>query len=369
MSTDFEAYRSCFPVTQQVTYLNNAAKTPLNTRVRERLDEYLETASHTPHSVVNVRPLVREKLAEMFGGSSGDYALVTSTGVGIGFAASGYPWQPGDNIVVPIDEHRNNTYPWLALRERGVEVRIVPEDTNHRVDPEAIAALVDERTRMIAAASVRFSTGFRADLKTLREIAQRHGALLVIDGIQGAGAVPMDVRAEGIDVLACSGFKWLLGQPGTGFMYASERAQKMIGAVLPGMYAAENDPRELRYLPDARRYETGTISYSLFYAWIAGLELLQEIGIDNVHARVLALTGRLIQGLQSKGIEVISPVEKASERSAIVVFTLGSESANRELVQRLEDNGIIVALRNGRIRVSPNFFNTMDEIDKLLGCL
>ncbi len=157
--------------------------------------------------------------------------------------------------------------------------------------------------------------------------------------------------------------------PGTGFLYINKRAQEKISPVLPGMFAAENNTRELRYFSDARRYETGSLAYSLFHAWTAGLEILKELGIDNIHTRVLGLTDRIIAGLHTKKITVVSPVEKVGERSAIISFTMGSENANEECYETLKAQNIIVALRDGRIRVSPNFFNTEDEIDSFLELL
>lgn len=363
------ALRALFPVTGKSIFLNNAAESPLNIRERQKLEDYLTLACDAPQKKPSVRHAVRAALCELFGGASEDYALMTSTGVGVGIVASGYTWQKGDNVVVPADEHWNNTFPWLALRERGVDVRLVPVDNDQRVNPKTVAAMVDDHTRILTTAAVRFNTGFRADLKLLSAIAHDKKALFAVDGIQGAGVFPLNVEEEGIDILSCAGFKWLLGMPGTGFLYISKKAQEKIRPVLPGMFAAEDNTRELHYFPDARRYETGTIAYSLFHAWTAGLDILKEVGLDNIHARVLELTDHLIAGLRSKNITIASPVEKASERSAIISFTLGSEKANKELYDRLMTQNIIVALRDGRVRVSPNFFNTEAEIDQLLQAL
>ena len=358
--------RALFPVCRKFVYLNNAAESPLNLRVRQRLEEYLTLASEEPKKKPSVREVVRAELAGLFGGRPHDYALITSTGVGVGIAAAGFDWQQGENVVVPMDEHWNNTFPWLALRDRGVDCRLVPVSEDQRVDPEAIAARVDGNTRMLATTAVRFDTGFRADMALLSSIAHKEDALFVVDGIQAAGVCPIDVDEAGIDVLSCAGFKWLLGMPGTGFLFVNERARDRIRPVLPGMYAAEHNMRELNFHSDARRYETGTLAYSLFHSWTGGLEILKEVGIANIHRRVLDLTDGIISGLRGRGIEIVSPVETESERSAILSFSLGSEETNRKLMEKLARKGILVALREGRIRVSPNFFNDEEDIGAFL---
>ena len=363
---DLERLRELFPVTREAVFLNNAAESPLNLRSRQRLEEYLALAAEAPHRKPGVREPVRRLLAGLLGGRPEDYALVTSTGVGLGLVAAGFAWRPGDNLVVPADEHWNNTFPWLALQERGIDVRVVPLDGALRVDPERVAERVDGRTRLVAVAAVRHTTGFRADLPVLSRIAHDRGALLVVDGIQAAGVVPLDVEQDGIDVLACAGFKWLLGQPGTGFLYVRPGLEDRIRPVLPGMFSAEDDLAEIRWFHDARRYETGTLAYPLFHGWTAGLELLAEVGVPVIHARVLVLTARLLEGLRAAGMQVATPADHPAERSAIVSFSAGSPEATRAVMDRLAARGIIVALRGGRCRVSPAFFNTEAEIDRFL---
>ena len=193
--------------------------------------------------------------------------------------------------------------------------------------------------------------------------------MFVVDGIQAAGVIPLNVEKDGIDILACGGFKWLLGMPGTGFMFANQAAREKIRPILPGMFAAKNVFRELNYHDDARRYETGSIAYSLFHAWVAGLGILKDVGVDNVYARILILTEQIISGLHNKGIKIISPVEHIAERSAIVTFTFGSEEANKKIYEILLSHNVIVSLRAGSIRVSPNFFNTEDDVERFLSLL
>lgn len=361
--------RALFPVTHHAVYLNNAAASPLNTRSRQRLEDHLRQAALAPDGLPSVRRPVRQLLSALLGGSPDDFALVTSTGVGLGIAAAGFRWQAGDNIVVPADEHWNNTFPWLALEARGIDVRLAPVDADQRVDPAKVAELVDKRTRILASAAVRFNTGYRADLKQLSSIAHAVDALFVVDGIQCAGVIPVNVVDEGIDVFASAGFKWLLGMPGTGFLYTNQRARDRIDPVMPGMFAASDNLRQLDLRPDGRRFETGSIAYSLFDAWIPGLELLQDMGIAAIYQRVLSLTDQIISGLQSKKYAITSPVENLSERSAIISFSAGTSETNRALHQRLLQGGIHTAMRDGRIRVSPNFFNNETDIDRFLDAL
>ena len=366
---DVAAIRRQFPVTERMVFLNNAAESPLSLPVRRRLDEYLDQAACAPDKRPPARHPVRPLLSRLLGGSADEYALVTSTGVGLGFAAAGYAWVPGDNVVLPAGEHWNNTFPWLALRTRGIDVRVVPLGADQRLDPARVAERVDARTRMVAVAAVNHLTGFRSDLRRLSRIAHECGALFVVDGVQAAGVVPLNVDDDGIDVLAGAGFKWLLGLHGTGYVYVRRDAWERVQPVLPGMFAAEDDLHDLRWLPSAQRYETGSLAYALFHAWTAGLEMILEIGVPAIHARVLDLTSRLISGLRARGMTMITPAAHAGERSAIVTFTAASQEANRALHARLGEQGIGISLRAGQCRVSPSFYNTEEEIERLLAAL
>ncbi len=366
---DIRALRQLFPVTEKYIFLNNAAESPLNIRVRHRLEEYLDTAAIAPQNKPSVRNKVRGSLSELLGGKPDEYALVTSTGVGLSIVAAGYNWHQNDNVVVPSNEHWNNTFPWYALQKKGLDVRFVPVGDDLRVKPEKLADLTDRNTRIIAASAVRFNSGFRSDLKKLADIAHDRGALFMVDGIQGAGVVPMNVDTDNIDILCSAGFKWLLGMPGTGFLYVRSNVQELISPVLPGMFAADNYSSKLEYYQDARRFETGSIAYSLFHGWTAGLELIQEVGVENIYKRVLLLTDRIISGLQAKNIRIVTPVDNIAERSAIVMLTTGSAEANKAIYERLLSQNIIVTLRGGLIRVSPSFFNTEEEIDSFLNVL
>lgn len=359
---NIEQIRSLFPVTKEAVYLNSASQSPLNVLVNDKLQTYLKTELNPVGKKAFFRDDIRVLLSKLLGGFPEEYALVTSTGVGIGIVAQGIGFNKGDNIIVPENEHWNNTFPWLNLKNKGVEIRFAKLNKDNSIDPEAIEKLIDNKTRVVTIAAVRFNSGFRPNLSAIGKIAHEKGALFVVDAAQAAGMVPIDVEECKIDVMAGCGFKWLLGMHGTGFLYVSKRVVKKINPVLPGMFAAENHFDKLSYYDDSRKFETGTISYSLFNAWIAGLELLIGIGIKNIYEKVLENTDLLIDGLREKGYKIVTPTKNREERTAIVHFNTGSLETTKSLYEKLISEKVLVTLQASNIRVSPNFFTTKEEI-------
>ncbi len=363
---NIEKIRELFPITSGYVNLNNAAESPMNLLAKNQLSKYLEFSENYPHVKPEARSEVRECLSYLFGGNPSDYSLVTSTGHGLGLVASGYNWSAGDNIVLPAKEHWNNSYPWIMQESKGVEIRFANINDSTQIDYDHLEQLVDENTQVITLAAVRFNSGLRVNLEKISKIARANDALLVVDGIQAVGAVPVNVIDERIDVLSAGGFKWLLGLPGTGFLYLNERARGRIKPAMPGMFSGKIQYDKIEPYNNSKKYETGTIAYPLFYSWIAGLKLLQDLGIDNIYNRIIMLTDRLIDGLKSKNVSILSPINNINERSGILIFSIGSIDDNYQLYQKLLDNKVIITYREGVLRVSPSFYNNTDDIDKLL---
>jgi len=225
---NIEQIRSLFPITKQAVYLNSASQSPLNTLVNDRLQTHLKTELNPVGKKAFYRDDTRVLLSMLLGGLPEEYALTTSTGVGIGIVAQGIDFKRGDNIIIPEREHWNNTFPWLNLEKKGVEIRFAKINEDNSIDLEAIEKLIDPKTRVVAIAAVRFNSGFRPNLSAIGKIAHEKGALFVVDAAQGAGMIPIDVEKDQIDVMSGCGFKWLLGMHGTGFLYVSKRVVKMI---------------------------------------------------------------------------------------------------------------------------------------------
>lgn len=366
-------FRSQFPVTERMLFLNHASEAPMSNPVRSRIEQYLDVAQGDPDSAPFDMAGLKSLMARLLGGSPEEYALMPNTTTGIATVANGLTWQPGDNVVIPDEEFPANAYPWLALRDQGVEVRVVPLSDGLRVDPSEVARRTDARTRVVAVSAVEYLSGFRHDLKALSAIAHAHGALFVVDAIQAAGAVPMNVDADSIDVLCAGGFKWLLGPVGTGLAYFRRSVWEQVRPTLPGAFSSvlgsEDAHREFQLLPTAQRYEAGCLAFSLLHGWTAGLEVLLEAGITNIHTHLLSLTDQLVAGLQAKGYQVASSVARPEERSGIISFSAGSPEENADLVRRLQRDKIVIALRGGRCRVSPHFYNTPSDMERLLEAL
>ena len=366
---DITKIRTLFPVTKEAIYLNSASQSPLNTCVQNKLEAYLKTEITFEGKKGFNRDDIRIPLANLLGGSSEEYALTTSTGVGLGMIAQGIDFKKGDNIIIPEKEHWNNAFPWLHLEKKGVEIRFVKLNKDNSLNPKAIERLIDNKTRVVAVAAVRFNSGFRPNLGEISKIAHAENALFVVDAAQGAGMVPINVDKDGIDIMAGCGFKWLLGMHGTGFLYVSNRVVKMIQPVLPGMYAAHIKYDKLSYYEDARKFETGTLAYSLFTAWSAGLELLLSIGVHNIYEKALENTTLIINGLLKNNYNLITPIKNKEERSAIVHFYANSYEKTNELFSKLKAHKVLVTLQGENIRVSPNFFTTKEEIEVFLNLL
>ncbi len=354
---DIAEIRALFPVTKEAIYLNSASQSPLNLLVHNKLQNCLKTELQLIGKKGFNRDEVRVPLSKLLGGSADEYALTTSTGVGIGIVAQGIKFKKGDNIIIPENEHWNTTYRFAKVNE------------DQSFEPAAIKTLIDKNTRVVAMAAVRFNSGFRPNLAAIAKIAHENDALFVVDAAQAAGIIPIDVEKDQIDVLSGCGFKWLLGMHGTGFLYVSKRVVKMINPILPGMYAAERVYDQLSFYEDSRKFETGTIAYPLFDAWSAGLELLLKIGIENIYKKAIENTDIIIDGLLKKGYQIISPVKKVEDRSAIIHFKSDSIETTKKLYQKLLAKNVLVTLQGENIRVSPNFFTTKEEINTFLNLI
>ena len=370
-----QSWRSEFPVTETYIYMNHAGVAPLSRPVRDAMAGFLEDA--TVNGAVNAKlweetaETCRGAAAQLINADPTEIAFMKNTTQGILIAANGVDWRAGDNVVTTAVEFPANVYPWWCLKERyGVQTRMVPERAG-RIHVEDIASAIDERTRVVTISHVEFASGFRNDIQALGEICREHDVWFVVDAIQSLGAIEVDVQSCNVDILAADGHKWLLAPEGAAIFYcADEKRERLINTNVG--WASVVNPRDflnydLKQKPDATRFEEGSYNSVGLYGLKAAIELLLDIGISVIKARILELTAHLIAGLEAKGYRVVTP-RANSERAGIVIFESDRHTPT-EIYESLYAENIITAERGSGVRVSPHFYNTISEIERLLEVL
>ncbi|MEX0776364.1 MAG: aminotransferase class V-fold PLP-dependent enzyme [Phycisphaeraceae bacterium] len=371
-----------FPILRELAFFNHAGVAPISARAEAALREYAEQAAaraYVKSGWYARAHKVKHMAARLINAAGPDeIAFVANTSSGISLVAKGLDWQRGDNVIITNVEYPANRYPWIDLERFGVEVIEAPQERDGRVDLDRVLDAVTNRTRVVAISHVQYASGYRIDLRPISDMVHRVGGYLCVDAIQSLGAMPVDVAALGIDFLAADGHKWLLSPEGAGLFYCrGELATRLHPNVVGwmNMLDAQNyGDYRFEFQPDARRFEPGSYNIPGVLALGATLELLLEIGADEIWRRLEALTARLCEGLREKGYRIFSP-RGEGERSGIVIFDppesrdTGRIPDPTQIVADLEQQGIIIVMREGRLRASPHFYNTAGQIERLIEAL
>ena len=317
----------------------------------------------------------RQLAAQLLGARVEEIALVGPTSLGLSFVAGGFPWRKHDNIIVYQDDYPSNVYPWMALAERGVEVRFLNVRQLGQIEPIDVEAQLDEQTRLVALASAHFISGYRLDLPAMSKILRRRGIAFCVDGIQTLGAFP--VEAAHFDFLAADAHKWLLGPCAAGLFYVSKAWQDKLHPTAFGWHNVRCPSfvarEELQFPADARRYEAGSANLVGLVGLRAALELIQEIGVDTIARDLLRKRSWLANSLQHKGFEVLN-CGGSEARCSGIVSCLRKDTDMSALHQKLAEQHVAVSLRRDRagqsyLRFSPHFYNTESELHRAMELL
>jgi cysteine desulfurase/selenocysteine lyase len=363
--------RQLFPHTSKgFIYLNHAAVSPLSSRVLEstlnhlqerssgKIETWLDDLSQIDETKRCVQRLVNAE-------SHDRIALVGNTSDALNIIAAGLDWKPGDRILLNDLEFPANVYPYYHLKNLGVEIDII-HCPDGRVTPEAIYDALRPRTRLLALSAVQFLSGYRADLTVLGEICRSRGILFIVDGIQAAGAMRLDVQEMRIDALAAGAPKWQMGPQGIGFLYLTEELQTRIHQKYLGWLAVETPWNFFDYdqplAESARRFEGGTINIPGMWGYFAALTMLLEFGIEVIEPHILALTQILVDEFQNiGGVKIVSPTV-LQERAGIVTIQPPDGVDPAAAFESLAKRRITVSLREGKLRYSPHFYNSVEEM-------
>jgi cysteine desulfurase/selenocysteine lyase len=367
--------RALFPICDEHIHFNHAGVAPMSVRVRAAVEHVLQVMSEEGFDIDDYTETLgqlRSNLATLVGVTPDQVSITRGTAHGISLLARGLDWKEGDNIVGARLEYPANLFPWMATRDRGVELRLV-EPMSGRVTPEAVLSLVDGHTRVVALSFVQFWNGYRIDLAEIGAECRKRGVILAVDGIQGLGVLPFDLETMNADFVAAGAGKWLTGPPGVGFTAWRPELLERIDPLLVGTGSVEDrvnyfEPT-FKYAGTARKFEESGVSWLDIAAFGAAVGLLLEVGIDVIEEHVLGLARRLAEGLIERGHHIIEPWPREPEESSGIV-SFNRPGANEvELLRDLKAAGVITRTHRDFVRLSPHFYNTEEEVDRVLDVL
>jgi selenocysteine lyase/cysteine desulfurase len=288
----------------------------------------------------------------------------------LSLVANGLPWQPGDEVVVYLDDYPANVYPWMDLERKGVRlVRLEPARPGE-ITPEVVARCLTSKTRLVALASAHFLTGYRIDVDAIGRLVHDHGALFCLDAIQTLGAFP--TRVDHVDFLSADAHKWMLGPLTAGIVWVKEAHFDLLRPSLIGAWNVRSPgyitQEKVEFENGARRYEPGVLNCAGIFGMRAALEMLAGLGQDAIATRLLTLKRHLVAGLRERGLAIHGPAEGDWVHA---ITTCRDERRDlSELFRRLKERGIVTSCRQDRagttlLRFSPHFYNTTEELEKV----
>ena len=362
-----DAYRSQFALAPETSYLNHAATGVLSRPARAAVEAYLEDRSGArPENYAASVPVferARDRAAALVGVEARNVEFMPNTSTALNVVVQGLSWEEGDRVAVPGCEFPANLLPWLSLEARGVAVDLVP----HREGTftvEDVEAAITPRTRVLAVSWVQFLSGFRTDLAALGALCRDRGVLFCVDGIQGLGALRLDVVATGIDVLATGGHKWLCAMQGGGFVAVADRVLDQLEPVRGWLNGPvdwddlEHTPRTLH--PTAERFRVGTLPSTQIWALDAALGLHLDFGPASIEAAVLRHARRLADAFDALGVRRYGSRDPA-HASGIVTISVDDPEG---LEAHLRHRGVGVALRSRKVRFAPHAHTRESDLDR-----
>lgn len=365
-----------FALDPDLIHLNHAAVAPWPKRtadaVRRFGEENVRCGSRNYGRWLETEASLRERLVRLVNARSSDeIALLKSTSEGLSFVARGLSWAPGDSVVITSQEFPSNRIVWESLQTAGVRVRVADISGP---DPEAaIIAAMDDSTRLLSVSSVQYGSGLRLDLARLGRYCREHDVLFCVDAIQSVGALRTDVRADRIDFLVADGHKWMLGPEGVALFYCREELLGRLSLLEYGWHMVERagdfDRADWEPAHSARRFECGSPNMLGVHALEASLSLIEDVGMDSIERAVLDNTAFLIDRIQARAdrYELLSDT-RPDRRSGILTIRPRSGSTETTF-ERLQQAGLLCALRGGGIRFSPHFHTPRKALTSALAIL
>jgi L-cysteine/cystine lyase len=374
-----DAIRQAMPATLEQAYLNTGTTGPIPRACVEVLQE--ETRSEFERGRGGIQGFLdfrdkteafRERMARLYNCSPNEVSFTHHTTEGMNFALWGLDWHEGDEAITTSVEHIGGLGPLYVLQgRRGITTTVVDCGPTGEGALDAIGAALSRRTKAVVLSHVAYSTGYVLPLAEIARRAHEVGAVVIVDGAQSTGAIPLDMRALGVDAYSSPGQKWLCGPEGTGALFVSEAAAEKFGASFAGGHTFEHfdELGGFALHADGRRFETGTTYRPGMLGLAASVQWLQdEVSLDWATERIATLAQYLRDALRRvEGVDVLTP---PGRQAGLTTFTF-PEWEPMAVVEELADRGIVIRSigRPACLRVSTGFYNTEDEIDRLVDAL
>ena len=363
---DLVAYRSEFPILQRKIYLNSCSLGALSNRSMQGIEQFMEMwnewGAHAWYEIwMGEIAKARQKFAAIIGAQVHEVAIAPSVSVALSSIATALDYGKRNNVVMADMDFPTLAYQWLVKERLGVECRFVESPDRIHTPPELFEGQVDSKTALVATSRVFFTSGYIQDVRAVADIAHKHGAYVLIDDYQGTGQIPIDVIKMDIDFLVTGTLKWLMGGPGLAFVYIREGLIPQLQPTITGWFGHREQfmfkTRGFEFRDDAARVEMGTPAVPTVYTANGGLDIVREIGVERICERTRFLTNDLIARARERGWTIMAPQEP-EHRSSIVMLAFEHPE---EIVKALVARKIITDFRPGLLRVSPYFYNTIEE--------
>lgn len=370
----WDRYRSEFPIFQSKTYFNSCSLGALSTRVATAVRQFTDlweangaAAWYGPWLAEIER--LRARVASLIGAFPDEIALFPSITAALSAVASAFDGVRRPKVVLSDMEFPTTVYQWTAKESRGIKVDMVRSPDTLSVPPDLYADVVDDRTQLLVASHVYFTSGVIQDIGALARIAHERGAYCLIDAYQGTGQLPTDVHAAGIDFLVTGGLKWLLGGPGVAYLYVRREVAQSLQPTAVGWFAHRHqfafDIQHFEYADGARRFEGGTPAVAAIYAGRAGADLVAEIGLAQIRRRQVELVSLIVDEARRRGLQPRVPRWVEDLAGIVTIPRVDPASVVKALAQR----NIIVDFRPGIVRLSPYFYNTSEDCERVVGAI
>lgn len=384
---NIDVVRKEIPVTSRRAYFDNAGTGPPSINVLNSIHEYLTDWRDYGENWEEWLPMIiesRRQFGKLIGATVDEIASLPNVTSALIALASSLTYKPGSNIVISALNFPTNIYLWHLQRKLGRvnEVRMLHPNRDGIVPLDEWEKAIDDNTSLVSIDYVSWTNGCREKVREVTKIGHEHGAFVVADSFHGLGVFPINVKQDNVDGLVCGVYKWLQGPHGAAYLYTKKDRLKELVPSYIGWHGVEDsvvrrmtkqedlfgvpfDISDVHPAHDATRFEGGSWGVVSIIGAKAALEYALKHDQAERYHRVLKVTDHLIEGLKKKERKILTPLN-SDRRSGIVVF---EDPDPRATFEKLKSLNITVASRVKAIRVSPHYYNTEEEIDKLLAAL